>query len=69
MQEMDRGLIAPPGEMVEARGAHFHVRRFASSSETTFILETGLAMFSMDCPGVGEARDCDRVRPGRVGLE
>lgn len=43
---MDNGLIVPPGEMVSAGGTRFHVRRFGSSSERTFILEAGLTMFS-----------------------
>ena len=43
---MDNGLIAPPGELIEALGTRFHVRRFEGSAELTFVLEAGLTMMS-----------------------
>jgi pimeloyl-ACP methyl ester carboxylesterase len=43
---VDNGLITAPGEMIEAGGSRFHVRRHEGPPERTFILEAGLTMMS-----------------------
>lgn len=43
---MDNELLLPPGELIQAGGTQFHVRRFGTGSGPTLVIEAGLTMMS-----------------------